>query len=365
MNIRKAASLLLTFTSPRRPDYFKIMLLKRGPKSKFMPNLDVFPGGVLDPSDCDHSWRELYNFDKDSFSTLSSEKSNLRVYSSLPSNGVPGEVALRICAIREAFEESGVLLARPVDQYSRVIGCKPGTVKPFVKLLNDSDSALWRQRVHTDSSNFIAMCRHFECVPDIHSLAEWANWLTPLNYKIRFDTMFYICSCDTEPESKPDFKEISVIRHAVLSDVVANPHSTSFNPHSTSFKLAPPQMYELHRLHGLTSASKTPDFGYQQNSIRQNYAVRILSKDGFIVSMLEDDDLYPTEYGAGVFAHTAVHHPQSKKLQDIELRVVKNVQYEYVCDTHTAAELRDLSDRHNRIEIPTSGEYFPQLYKTP
>ena len=48
------------------------------------------------------------------------------------------------------------------------------------------------------SSEFLTMCKEFDICPNIWSLYEWSDWLTPLHLKTksRFDTMFYIASTD-------------------------------------------------------------------------------------------------------------------------------------------------------------------------
>ena len=51
--------------------------------------------------------------------------------------------------------------------------------------------------------------RELECVPDVFSLIEWSNWLTPSNYMRRFDTIFYFCCMDTKPDTTHDDLEVS------------------------------------------------------------------------------------------------------------------------------------------------------------
>lgn len=51
--------------------------------------------------------------------------------------------------------------------------------------------------------------RKFECVPDVWSLSEWSNWLTPASLSKRFDTMFYLCFLDNEPTVLHDEKEMT------------------------------------------------------------------------------------------------------------------------------------------------------------
>lgn len=50
--------------------------------------------------------------------------------------------------------------------------------------------------------------RELECVPDIWSLIEWSDWLTPRNFNIRYDTLFYLCPLDSQPPVSPDGSEI-------------------------------------------------------------------------------------------------------------------------------------------------------------
>ena len=72
---------------------------------------------------------------------------------------LPGEVALRICAIREMFEESGVLLARERDQSREMMAYVPGSIPPAVMPMSEECASQWRNRVHINAQNFIAMCR--------------------------------------------------------------------------------------------------------------------------------------------------------------------------------------------------------------
>ena len=51
-------------------------------------------------------------------------------------------------------------------------------------------------------------CRELRCVPDIWSLVEWSNWLTPRNMGRRYDTVFYLCCCETTPPISADGTEV-------------------------------------------------------------------------------------------------------------------------------------------------------------
>lgn len=133
-----------------------ILFVQRTTEAGFMPDSYVFPGGVLDDADCSQEWLELFPADtKQSMMNRLMQKTpnnRLPLYSNISTNSIAGELAFRICAIREAFEETGILLARPLSQL------KNGTQSPCYQ---SSQSLLdeWRGRVCDDATNFVRLFR--------------------------------------------------------------------------------------------------------------------------------------------------------------------------------------------------------------
>ena len=70
------------------------------------------------------------------------------------------DVGFRINAIRECFEETGILLHLSIDEKVKA-----------------EEIAKWRPIVHSDASQFLPMCRQLKIVPDVWSLVEWSDWL--------------------------------------------------------------------------------------------------------------------------------------------------------------------------------------------
>ena len=85
----------------------------------------------------------------------------LPLYNTIPNDidCIQGEIAFRICAIREMFEEAGVLLARDTSDVDTVFDLLPGSFRPAVKLLPIPLREQWRERVHSNAEEFITMCR--------------------------------------------------------------------------------------------------------------------------------------------------------------------------------------------------------------
>ncbi|XP_078660238.1 acyl-coenzyme A diphosphatase NUDT19-like isoform X3 [Branchiostoma floridae x Branchiostoma belcheri] len=75
-----------------------------------------------------------------------------------------------------------------------------------------SELARWRKRVDGDAREFLQLCNECRCVPDVWSLHEWSNWLTPtipaMPNRRRYDTAFFICCLDHIPPAARDDREI-------------------------------------------------------------------------------------------------------------------------------------------------------------
>jgi nucleoside diphosphate-linked moiety X motif protein 19 len=206
---------------------FKILLLRRSSKSSFMPSKMVFPGGALQEVDHSSAWQTVYknvigqSLDEISHE-LSSSKSCLPLLTEKREWTFNADIAFRICAIRETFEESGILLGTNRTQRSHL------TRKDTLPFRSASDlivgDAAWRKKVEKDSLQFLAMCQELSVVPDVWSLKVWRNWLTPVFAQVtgppkkprRFDTMFYVAcvDCDEIPNALPDDTEST---HAEVS----------------------------------------------------------------------------------------------------------------------------------------------------
>ena len=177
---------------------YKVLLLKRASESKFLPNMYIFPGGVSNKADFDGAWFEILK--RDDFPTYLHSPP---AFKKKNDSGLPCEVGFSICATRETFEESGILL------------CAAGDGKPInINDYNVSDITEWREKIQKDPAEFMKMCLKFGFYPDIKSNYLWANWMTPAHMEAyhggtsrRFDTLFYIHGLSEIPVEKHDQME--------------------------------------------------------------------------------------------------------------------------------------------------------------
>ncbi|KAJ4352244.1 uncharacterized protein N0V89_007591 [Didymosphaeria variabile] len=90
----------------------------------------------------------------------------------------PDQPAYRLAAIRETFEESGILLAK-----------KGG--KLFTDI-SDAEREEGRKSVHAGRILFPDLLAKWGCEADVQSLVPFTRWITPPNVKKRFSTQMYL-----------------------------------------------------------------------------------------------------------------------------------------------------------------------------
>jgi len=332
---REAATLILTSRVPTLNHFdYQVLMLQRSSKSKFMPNAFVFPGGVIAKEDFSRDWLELFTdlgCSKDDLSSLALDGVDrpllMQGRSEDVDNAVARDIAFRLSAIRETFEECGVLLVRPSGPPS----CSQPSVSQTLTFPSPAQQSDWRSLVHNDPSNLVKLCREFSVLPDIWSLYEWSDWLTPTDlYEQkgrRFDTLFYTASVESVPSTVLDQQEVSNIRWS-------DPATLLQQYHDRQFWLAPPQVYELSRLSNFKQQEDLVKFSHSRHSkgLITWLPVREKCSDG-VVSLLPGDSRYPSN-------PDYVGDPDTKQ-----------VKREY---TGTLQESSNNCDQHNRLEFPSS-----------
>ncbi|XP_058639004.1 nucleoside diphosphate-linked moiety X motif 19 [Onychostoma macrolepis] len=285
---------------------YQVLLLKRSGSSGFMPNAYVFPGGLVDASDFCSEWQEVFQ------SFTKAPNYGIGVVKQPPEtrppifatdraqlgSPIPGDVAFRICALRETFEESGVLLAVPKHEESgicvRTGDARDSDPQPTLTTLSglwDRDVlSKWRSLVIGDSANFIKMCKELQCLPNIWALHEWGNWLTPVgkyDKQRRYDAAFYICCLRDTPHALHDDKEIVDFKWSSPTEVLRSYRSKEI-------WIAPPQFYDLGRMCRFPALRDLHRFAWQRSSegCEQWLPIHLVAPDGF-ASILPGDALYP------------------------------------------------------------------------
>lgn len=231
---RGSATLILNVPHRTRyPGDFGTVLLKRTSQLKFMPNSYVFPGGAVSSSDSDEKW--MNHFTKKEVRALTPSKSSVPrppLFETPKDELIPRDLSLRITAIRETFEESGILLLEDEKTGDLVKNVPP-----------KSELKKWRTLVEGDSTQFYELCRELGAYPKVDELSEWSNWLTPPGIlPRRFDTAFYVAKINSLPDyAAEDGGE--TVHFAVM-----NPFEALDKSLNQEIILHPPQFTEISRM---------------------------------------------------------------------------------------------------------------------
>jgi 8-oxo-dGTP pyrophosphatase MutT (NUDIX family) len=185
--VAAAASVILVREEAGFP--WEVFLLKRRQEQKFMGGAHVFPGGRLDKTDGEASWEPfLCRKDRRDREELGD--------TSLAEEQVRG---ILIAAIRETFEEAGILLACTAE--GKPWG--PVTCKAKERLHQ------WRQQVRQGETPFRELFVKENLRLDFRQLFFYAHWLTPEIEARRFDTRFFLACLPAHQEASHDGAETS------------------------------------------------------------------------------------------------------------------------------------------------------------
>ena len=173
---RLAASLLLLRDGDAQPDgghRLQVLMLRRAEREGDMRSgAAVFPGGVVDADD-----RLLHAHSQGPDDTAVSAQLGL----------ASGGLDYALAAVRETFEEVGLLLADVVPD------------EPTLKV--------WRTRLLAEQASFTQFCAEHGLRLDVGGLAYHSHWLTPPGHPKRFDTRFFMALAPADQTAVADYGE--------------------------------------------------------------------------------------------------------------------------------------------------------------
>lgn len=146
------------------PDGIEVFVLRRTSRAAFAPDMYVFPGGRVD--------------DVDGSPDLEPYCAGLSDEHASDLLGVErGGLSMWVAAVRECFEEAGLLVARH----------RSGGPPVF--------DELDRRAVHGGELSMVELCRRHDLVLDLTEIRYVAHWVTPVGEGTRrFDTRFFLAA---------------------------------------------------------------------------------------------------------------------------------------------------------------------------
>ena len=155
---------------------FSVFMVRRHAKSGFMAGAYVFPGGTLDEADRDP--RLL---------ARTSGRTAAEAARALGEDDEGRALGLHVAALRETFEEAGVLLAEALDGLE---------LAPF------------RERLH-GGEPFLTILDELGVSLRADALTPWARWVTPTVERRRYDARFFIARAPESQEAAHDRIEVT------------------------------------------------------------------------------------------------------------------------------------------------------------
>ncbi|KAF7553750.1 hypothetical protein G7Z17_g3418 [Cylindrodendrum hubeiense] len=199
---RPSSSVLLL--SPQN----QVLLLHRVQTSTSFASAHVFPGGNLDPF---HD-------------------------GAIPAVGSPDRhqdgLAYRLGAIRETFEETGILLAKKNGELVNLS-------------IEERDAA--RKKIHGNQTSFLDWCASLGAEPDTDGLVPFTRWITPAINPKRFTTQMYLYLLPLTRNNMPSEMLIPTPDNGVEHTTALFAPAQTFlsRASANSIILFPPQAYLL------------------------------------------------------------------------------------------------------------------------
>ena len=178
--IRPAATIIVVREAPSS---FEIFMLKRTSSASFASGMFVFPGGRVDGDD------HLHKYDN---------------YRHGPSDAQQPQVqalgyewrGFWICAIRETFEEAGLLLAY-----------RDGELISFADEAVHARFDGYRSPLHSGKLSLLDVCAEEDLKLAVDQVHFYNRFVTPLGRPRRFDTRFFIAAAPESQRGQHDAKE--------------------------------------------------------------------------------------------------------------------------------------------------------------
>ena len=204
------ASTILLLRDSKAAREIEVFMMVRHYEIDFNSGALVFPGGSVDKND-----REII--------------AHSELYSGGDGLDEAG-LSFRIAAIRETFEESGILLARPKGSKA-LVDAKRAREIEIAHRAELNEGKITFLKVLTDNGMLLAL----------DELVPYAHWITPEGMPKRFDTWFFLAAAPPEQAGAHDGKEST-------DSIWVSPREALAGGESGRFKLPFPTTRNLIRL---------------------------------------------------------------------------------------------------------------------
>ncbi len=222
--VRPAATVMLVRDAD---DGLEVFMLQRTHGAAFARGQYVFPGGRVDDSDHGETFEPICDGLDDA---TASQLLGLD----------HGGLAWLVAAVRECFEEAGVLLARPVGVDDVIRFDDPVVAERF---------NVARHQVHDGSLSLAALCTREELMLMVDRMHLVDHWITPVGERRRFDTRFFMAHAPAAQEPLHDDGE-------TIASLWVRPEDALHMWQDGELQMFPPTVASLRFLHPHATADE-------------------------------------------------------------------------------------------------------------
>jgi 8-oxo-dGTP pyrophosphatase MutT (NUDIX family) len=184
IQVRDAATVMLVRDASTGGG-MEVFMLRRNLNSDFVGGAYVFPGGAVDEADRHADLERICQGRSDDAASA---------LLGIPSGGL----AYWVAAIRESFEEAGVLLAVPEGGDDVISFADDDTAARFVE---------HRRAVDSGEVRLIEVCEREHLRLDVDRIHYFSHWITPEGPPRRYDTRFFVAAAPPEQVPLHDDRE--------------------------------------------------------------------------------------------------------------------------------------------------------------
>ncbi len=260
--LRDAATVLILRDGS---DGLEVFMLRRNLNSDFVGGAYVFPGGAVDPDDRHIDLEPVCEGRSDADASR-----RLGIDS--------GGLAFWVAAIRESFEEAGVLLAYDLDG--------------MVDLDDAASMERWahhRQQVDSGQLTMVDLCRLEGLRLAVDGMHYFSHWVTPEGSPRRYDTRFFLAAA---PQNQTPLHD----DHEVIANEWLRPADAIARVESGELTMMPPTIASLKAISRFATSAEALDAAREITHVPE-VLPRIIEADGGLRIVLPGDPAYDEPQG--------------------------------------------------------------------
>lgn len=263
---RAAATVMVVRDGDHTEDLLEVLMLRRSLRADFVGGAHVFPGGAVDRGDGDPDARRFCRGLSDAAASAT-----LGVDS--------GGLAYWVAAVRECFEESGLLLACGSGG-APVSFSDPGVAERFAR---------HRAALNARERSFLDVCESEDLRLAVDELHYFAHWITPEGSPRRYDTRFFVAAA---PEGQTPANDAA----ETISDVWVRPADALARHRAGEMELILPTIRNLQAIGRFATTAELLDATAVPGDI-PTVLPRVVTDGGGIRILLPGDPGYDDRAG--------------------------------------------------------------------